>query len=64
MSIGIVLPKDNQNNVSITLFGEKFDLLIDDVKKADFKNDFNVGISGNRLSLNDIHCNEITIKKQ
>ena len=42
MSIGIVLPKDNQNNVSITLFGEKFDLLIDDVKKADFKNDFNI----------------------
>ena len=62
MSIGIVLPKDNQKNVSITLFGEKFDLLIDDVKKADFKNDFNIGISGNRLSLNDIQCNEITIK--
>ena len=40
MSIGIVL-KDNQNNVSI-LFGEKFDLLIDDVKKADFKNGLTV----------------------
>ena len=62
MSIGLILPEDNQKNVSITSFGEKFDLLIDDVKQVEFKNDFNIGISGNRLSLNDIHCNEITIK--
>ena len=31
MSIGLILPEDNQNNVSITLFGEKFSLLIDNV---------------------------------
>ena len=44
MSIGLILPEDNQKNVSITLFGEKFDLLIDDVKQVEFKNDFNIGI--------------------
>ena len=62
MSIGLILPEDNQKNVSITLFGEKFGLLIDDVKQVEFKNDFNVGIRGNKLILNDIHCNEIIIK--
>ena len=62
MSIGLILPEDNQKNVSITLFGEKFGLLIDGVKQFEFKNDFNVGIRGNKLSLNDIHCNEIIIK--
>ena len=62
MSIGLILPEDNQKNVSITLIGEKFGLLIDGAKQVEFKNDFNIGISGNRLSLNDIHCNEITIK--
>ena len=29
ISIGLILPEDNQKNVSITLFGEKFDLLIE-----------------------------------
>ena len=62
MSIGLILPEDNQKNVSITLFGKKFGLLIDDVKQVEFKNDFKVGIRGNKLSLNDIHCNEIIIK--
>ena len=62
MSIGLILPEDNQNNVSITLFGEKFSLLIDGIKQFEFKNDFNIGIHGNKLSLNDIHCNEIIIK--
>ena len=62
ISIGLILPEDNQKNVSITLFGEKFDLLIDNVKKAEFKNDFNIGIHGNKLILNDFHCNEIIIK--
>ena len=37
MSIGLILPEDNQNNVSITLFGEKFSLLIDDVKQLNLK---------------------------
>ena len=62
MSIGLILPEDNQKNVSITLFGEKFSLLIDGIKQFEFKNDFNIGILGNKLSLNDIHCNEIIIK--
>ena len=64
MSIGLILPEDNQNNVSITLFGEKFGLLIDGIKQFEFKNDFNIGIHGNKLSLNDIHCNEIIIKNK
>ena len=37
MSIGLILPEDNQNNVSITLFGEKFSLLIDGVKNLNLK---------------------------
>ena len=61
MSIGLILPEDNQNNVSITLFGEKFSLLIDGIKQFEFKNDFNIGIHGNKSSLNDIHCNEIIL---
>ena len=39
MSIGLILPEDNQNNVSITLFGEKFSLLIDGIQLFEFKND-------------------------
>ena len=62
MSIGLILPEDNQKNVSITLIGEKFGLVIDGVKQFEFKKDFNIGIHNNRLSLNDIQYDEIIIE--
>ena len=69
ISIGLILPEDNQKNVSITLFGEKFDLLIDNVKKAEFKNDFNIGlwVVADNLrkgaALNSIQIGEALVKK-
>ncbi len=56
MSIGLVLPEDKQDRISMTLNGTGFELHINNVDQKSFEKKLDISIQNKKMYLNGSEC--------
>ena len=64
MSIGLVLPEDKQDRISMTLNGTGFELHINNVDQKSFEKKLDISIQNKKMYLNGSECEQIIIKNK
>ena len=64
MSIGLVLPEDKQESISMTLNGTGIELHINNVDQKSFEKKLDISIQSKKMYLNGSECEQIIIKNE